>query len=121
MTNAKAARVSIFITLVLLFASFGAGYTVAFRNNQDRISEYETRLADAENINLELQNENTRLANLARSVNERLDEITGRINRAGEIARGLENQITTDGNTVDRLIERLRIIEEAFEVLFPSD
>ena len=101
-----------FFLIVLLFASGAvSGYLFANRNNQDTIAEYENRLAVVENINRELQNENIRITELNNAIRDNLE-------RASRIAGFLVDQAESDGDTVQRIIDGLSIIEQTLSIIF---
>jgi hypothetical protein len=111
-----------FIFFVIVFAvGVFAGITVSSGKNKSDADKYESRLAALTNLNGELQTENQRIADLNTSLTKRLDEITGRLNRASEIVAGFDGQVTSDGETVLRLIDNVSVLEKAFGIIFSSN
>ena len=104
---------------MLVFALvFASGYWTAERKHTITDNLYETRLADLTNINKQLQDENGRINELNGLVTARLDEITGRLGKAKDIIGGLDGQIETDGDTIQRLVDNLQRLEQAISVIF---
>ena len=98
--------------IIFLFASGAAsGYLFAKRNNQNTITEYENRLATIKNINRELQNEIIRITELNNAIRDNLE-------RASQIAGGLINQAESDGDTIQRIIDGLSILEQTLSIVF---
>jgi hypothetical protein len=82
-------------------------------DNTGIVAEYEARLAVARIINSDLQNENQRIADYNSRITKRLDE-------AKTIIDGINGQIDTDGDTVQRIIDNLSRLEQAISVLFET-
>lgn len=105
------------ICLFILLASFGSGYLSGYKNTERKytaiINQYQSRLADIENLNRRLQDENSQLTELNRSVIARLEDVTGRLSTAKDIISGFSGQITTDGETIQRIIENFQRLELA--------
>lgn len=111
-----------FISIVVFVAVVGSAflggyltgkYTKPPADNTGIVAEYEARLAIARIINSDLQNENKRVADYNSRITKRLDE-------AKTIIDGINGQIDTDGNTVQRIIDNLSRLEQAISVLFET-
>ena len=103
---------------------FGVGFASGVWAIQGRykpaFDQYENRLATLTNINADLQNKNSQLTELNKSLTKRLDDINGRLRQAEDIIRGLDVQTSTDGDTIQRLIDNLHKLEKVISILFDS-
>jgi ribosome-interacting GTPase 1 len=90
-----------------------AKYTKLADDNTAIIAEYENRLAGIANINRELQNENIRIT-------EYNNRITKRLGDAKTIIDGIDGQLETDGDTVQRIIDNVSKLEYAISIIFEN-
>lgn len=110
--------ISVVVFVAVVGSAFFGGYlTGKYRqpeaDNTAIVAEYEARLAVARIINSDLQNENKRIADYNSRITKRLDE-------AKTIIDGINGQIDTDGDTVQRIIDNLSRLEQAISVLFET-
>lgn len=114
----KKVAVSVIVFFAIVGSCFFGGYltckyTQSPADNTGLVAEYENRLAVARIINSELQNENSRIT-------EYNNRITKRLADAKTIIDGIDGQIDTDGNTVQRIIDNLSRLEQAISVIFET-
>ena len=110
------------LCVILVFAAgFLSSYIITEKRNRANIGEYENRLAVVTNLNRQLQDENRRASEINTSLTKRLDEITGRLGRASEIVTGFKGQTASDGETIQRLIDYVSVLEKAFGVIFKDN
>lgn len=110
--------ISIIVFVALVGSAFLGGYLTCKygqpeTDNTGIVAKYEARLAGIETVNRELQNENKRVADYNSRITKRLDE-------AKTIIDGINGQIDTDGDTVQRIIDNLSRLEQAISVLFET-
>lgn len=110
--------ISIIVFVAIVGSAFLGGYLTCKygqpeTDNTGIVAEYEARLAVARIINSDLQNENKRITDYNSRITKRLDE-------AKTIIDGINGQIDTDGNTVQRIIDNLSRLEQAISVLFET-
>lgn len=90
-----------------------AKYTKSAGDNTAIIAEYEARLAVIENINRELQNENIRITDANSRITKRLDD-------AKTIIDGIDGQLETDGDTIQRIVDNVQKLEYAISIIFEN-
>ena len=110
--------VYVLVFIALVGSAFLGGYLTCKygqpeTDNTGMVEEYEARFAVARIINSDLQNENGRIADYNSRITKRLDE-------AKTIIDGINGQIDTDGDTVQRIIDNLSRLEQAISVLFET-
>lgn len=106
------------VFIAIIGASFFGGYLTCkyvqpTADNTAIIAEYESRLAGIANVNRELQKANRRIADANIRITKRLDS-------AKAIIDGINGQLETDGNTVQRIIEKLSRLEQAISIIFEN-
>jgi chromosome segregation ATPase len=90
-----------------------AKYTKSADDNTAIIAEYEARLAAIENINRELQKTNSRIT-------EHNNRITKRLDDAKTIIDGIDGQLETDGDTIQRIVDNVQKLEYAISIIFEN-
>lgn len=114
----KKTLVACIVLIAIIGASFLGGYLTAkyarpADDNTAIIAEYEARLADVENINRELQNENIRITEYNNRITKRLDD-------AKTIIDGIDGQLETDGDTIQRIVDNVQKLERAISIIFEN-
>lgn len=111
--------------IALLVIVFIAGAVAGSKQGRAKLdTEYEDRLAAIAIINADLQDQNNRLTDLNKSlterlgvITERLGVITDRLTKAENIIGELDFRASTDGNTVQRIIDNLEKLDRAVQAL----
>jgi len=106
------------VFVAIIGASFFGGYlTCKYANTTADdtaiVAKYEARLAGIANVNRELQKANSRIT-------EYNSRITKRLGDAKEIIDGINGQLKSDGDTIQRLIDSLSRLEQAISIVFEN-
>lgn len=106
------------VFIAIMGTCFLGGYLTAkyarpANDNTAIIAEYEARLADIENINRDLQNENIRITEYNSRITKRLDD-------AKTIIDGIDGQLETDGDTIQRIVDNVQKLERAISIIFEN-
>lgn len=106
------------VFIAIIGASFLGGYlTCKFvqspADNTAIVAKYEARLAGIANVNRELQKANRRIADANSRITKRLDS-------AKAIIDGINGQLESDGDTIQRIIEKLSQLEQAISIIFEN-
>lgn len=112
-------------TKVILCASialllFGSGYIAGCGVNRGGVSELESRLARAENLNTELQAENSRALARVAELAGQLGSLRARASTAREVLSDAELDATRAADTVNRAIRRVERLECAVSILLEA-
>lgn len=106
------------VFIAIVGASFFGGYltckyTKPPADNTAIVAEYEARLAGVANVNRELQKANSRIT-------EYNSRITKRLGEAKAIIDGINGQLESDGDTIQRIIDNLSRLEQAISIIFEN-
>lgn len=106
------------VFVAVMGACFLGGYLTAkyarpADDNSRIVAEYENRLAVIENINRELQKENSRITEANNRITKRLDD-------AKTIIDGIDGQLEKDGDTIQRIVDTLSKLEYAISIIFEN-
>lgn len=110
--------VSGIVFIAIIGASFFGGYlTCKYANTTADdtaiVAKYEARLAGIANVNRELQKANSRITD----ANSR---ITKRLSDAKAIIDGINGQLKSDGDTIQRIIDNLSRLKQAISIIFEN-
>ena len=114
----KKDTVNLLVIFALGVSMFFAGFYVGGKRSAGTISEFENRLADLTDINKQLQDENSRLRAITDDLSRRLTTVSERLDRAKDIIDGFANQVSADGDTIQRAIDTISKLEQLLSVIF---
>lgn len=106
------------VFIAIIGASFFGGYltckyTKPATDDTAIVAKYEARLAGIANVNRELQKANSRIT-------EYNSRITKRLGDAKAIIDGINGQLESDGDTIQRIIDNLSKLEQAISIIFEN-
>jgi len=106
------------VFFAIIGASFLGGYltckhTKSATDDTAIVAKYEARLAGIANVNRELQKANSRIT-------EYNSRITKRLGDAKAIIDGINGQLESDGDAIQRIIDNLSRLEQAISIIFEN-